>query len=88
MPIYEFVCRRTSNPHRFDLMFPMGKCPDSLPCEECFNAADRVISATSSLSGNRFSKPGNIAGDGKGFETKFMRKEEVAEMNRGYRGND
>ncbi|KKM01304.1 hypothetical protein LCGC14_1795800 [marine sediment metagenome] len=75
MPIYEYEC---SLRHKFELNRPMKECGESAICE-CGIEAERRFSPYHFKFSNPFPVSGNIAGDGEGFTTKHMGKEEYKE---------
>lgn len=72
-PLYEYHCQACGN--NFEKLRPMEEYNYPTGCLDCGARADRRISLVSLINGNPFFT------DGEGFSTKFMRHEEVAEMN-------
>ena len=75
MPIYEYYCPQCEE--RFELLCSVGD--DEVSCPQCGLKAERRFSSYHFTFSNPFPVSGNIAGDGEGFITKHMGKEEYKE---------
>ncbi len=82
MPLYEYECKKHGRFDRLEPARPWGV--DSsyhvAHCPECGKWGDGVISTFNFKFSNPFPVRGNIAGDGEGFTSKYMRREEIAEL--------
>ena len=75
MPLYEYNCQACGK--NFEKLQPYeGR--DLVSCPDCGSRVDRKISTFSWKMFNPFTT------DGEGYSTKFMRHEEIAEIEEGY----
>ncbi len=77
MPIHEFYCSQCEE--KFELIRSLGESSDEACCPRCNLRAERRFSSYHFKFTNPFPVSGNIAGDGEGFTTKHMGKEEYKE---------
>lgn len=77
MPIYEYYCPKCNQ--RFDALKGMEE-RTSNPCPQCDTSSRLVLSVFNWWFSNPFTK------DGEGFKTKYLRNEELDEMNRELKG--
>ncbi|KKN70393.1 hypothetical protein LCGC14_0430880 [marine sediment metagenome] len=75
MPLYDYLCECG---HKYEELKPFKDRNHSL-CFLCHSEARLIPSTFAIISHNPFPVSGNVAGDGEGFKTKYMGKEEYKE---------
>ncbi len=76
MPLYEYYCPQCG---KFETMKAIEHS-ERAKCTHCNSESKRVPSTFNFKFSNPFPVRGNIAGDGEGFTTKYLRNEEIAEL--------
>lgn len=76
MPLYEYSCPKHD---KFEA-FRAVEQRHGARCPHCDSKSKLILSRFHWKFHNPFPTRGNIAGDGEGFATKYLRNEEIAEM--------
>ena len=60
MPLYEYCCSECD--YKFELLRPITRCDEDMPCPRCHNSAKRMLSKFASFSKDSDGLATSIAG--------------------------
>jgi len=62
MPVYEYICSECGL--KFELLRPLSQANQGASCPRCYNSAERIFSAFTSVSKGKSGSTSHVAGAG------------------------